>query len=442
MGGCRFCAERCYPVSVFKSEIASDTKCSFGNKTTLGDKVKAFTQQAVDSIAYGMIDWKRKTNNYDADNETFKITLADFGDLYIKVPPAEAESFDVNFANLRFEKPKFVFNQQFMLKSVEIVNPGNNKKYIFDSKNTVAFSSQNFQFNFNDIEIDLSGQTAATPSVINSAPSVPDVDVDIPKGTKKQPNTFALIIGNEDYTKYQPDLKTESNVDFARVDASVFAKYCQSTLGIPNENITLLKDAISSQMRREINRLISKAQYGGAQTELIFYYSGHGFPYDENKDGQSDDSFIMPVDISGANVVEGIRLSQLYKDLTQFPSKKVTVILDACFSGGGRNAGLLSAKAVKIKVDNTAVSKGNLVVFSASSGDQESLFYRDKNHGMFTYFMLKKLKDSQGNVTYDEMAKYLKQIVPLTSSDKNYKVQNPEVKVSPDVESSWGGFQF
>ena len=412
------------------------------NKETLKYKTSEFTQQAIDSSALARFNWKNKTNNYDADNENFKITLNDFGDILVHVPLAEAPTFDSNFQALKFNKPKFVYNQQFLLSYVEIINPANNKKYIADLRNNLAYNSQTFIFNINDIDIDVSAQLSVNAQKNTLVNAVPDVDIEIPKTQKYQPNIYVLAIGNEDYTKYQPDLKSESNVDFARNDATVFATYCEKVLGIPNENITLLKDAISSQMRREINRLLTKAQYAGENTELIFYYSGHGFPYDENKDGQSDESYIMPVDISGSNVVEGIKLSQLYKDLTQFPSKKITVILDACFSGGGRNAGLLSAKAVKIKVDTKSVQKGNLVVFSASSGEQESLFYKEKSHGMFTYFFLKKLKETKGEVTYDDMAKYVKQIVPLTSSDKNYKTQNPEVKVSPDVQNTWAYFKF
>ena len=244
-----------------------------------------------------------------------------------------------------------------------------------------------------------------------------------------------MIIGNEDYTRFQTNLSSESNVSFARNDAKSFATYCEKTLGIPKENITILYDAISSQMRREIKRFVSKAQYGGSDIELYFYFSGHGFP------NEKKESFIMPVDLSGAEVNEAIKLSDLYKDFSAFSSNKVTLVLDACFSGGGRNQGLLAAKVIRVRPKENLIN-GNLVVFSASSGNQESLFYNEKNHGMFTYFFLKKLQDSNGEVSYGEMYRYLKDIVPFTSIDKNYKEQSPKVNIGYQARTNWENWKF
>jgi hypothetical protein len=263
-----------------------------------------------------------------------------------------------------------------------------------------------------------------------------DIEKNIPNGSKKNAaNTYVLIFGNEDYTTFQPDLKTESNVDYAINDAKTFYEYCKNTFGIPVNNITMLTNALSNPMKREINRLRDKTMYGGENLEIIFYYSGHGFPDDEKN------SYIMPVDISGSNVKDGIKLTELYKELTTYPCKKVTVFIDACFSGGGRNAGLVAAKAVKIQPKEINV-EGNIVVFTASSGDEISTFYRDKNHGMFTYFLLKKLQDTKGMVSYGEMSDYLKKVVPFTSGDKNYKAQNPQTLISPEIIEKWYDWTF
>lgn len=279
----------------------------------------------------------------------------------------------------------------------------------------------------------------------NSKPSekqlTSDIDINIPETSLKNGTTYALIIGNEDYTKYQPELTQESNVLFARNDARAFSLYCEKTLGLPNENITLITDAISTQMTKEIERLMNKAKYSEGNIRLIFYYSGHGFPYDADKNGTSDDSYLIPVDVGSANIEDGISLSKLYSDLTTFNSDRVTVILDACFSGGGRESGLITAKAIKYKAKETAV-KGNLIVFSASSANQESLFYREKKHGLFTYFLLKKLQESNGSANYKEIFDFVKINVPMVASDKEYKTQNPQVIISPDIEANWMNWTF
>ncbi len=263
-----------------------------------------------------------------------------------------------------------------------------------------------------------------------------ETDKNIPSGGKGNPNAYALIIGNEDYTKYQSSLTSESNVDFARRDAQVFKDYCVKTLGIPESNITIQTDALGAVMKRDIAWLCNKAEYN-PEAELFFYYSGHGFPDQTSKEG-----YIMPVDISGANVTDGIKLSGLYQQLTSKNPKQVTVLLDACFSGGGREQGLLAAKAVKVKIKQGIINQGNLVVFSASSGDQESLFYKDKQHGIFTYFLLKKLQETKGNITYGELADYLKAQVPSKSDDLYRKTQTPEVNVSNGAVESWRNYKF
>jgi len=258
-----------------------------------------------------------------------------------------------------------------------------------------------------------------------------DVDKNIPENTTKNPNRFALVIGNENYTKYQNNLSNEANVDFANSDASTFATYCEKTLGVPKDNLTLITDAISSRMNQEIEKICKLAQYSNGKAELIVYYAGHGFP-----DEVSKESFIMPVDISGANVTSGIKLSELYLKLTESGAQRVTVFLDACFSGGGRNAGLLAARGVKIKPKEELI-KGSLVVFTASSGEQSSLPYKDKMHGMFTYFLLKKLQETKGNVSYKSLSEFIKSEVQLNSVKINNKDQNPDLLYSKDVNDLW-----
>jgi len=248
---------------------------------------------------------------------------------------------------------------------------------------------------------------------------------------EKNPNRYALIIGNEDYTKYQTDLNSESNVDYARADAVTFSKYCVSTLGVPEENVVVLTDAISSQMKREIEKLSKLALYSNGEAELIFYYAGHGFP-----DERTGEGYLMPVDISGTNVTSGIKLSSLYTTLAEYPSRRVTVFLDACFSGDGRNQGLLASRGVKVPPKQDEII-GNLIVFTASSGEQSALPFNQKMHGMFTYYLLKKLQESRGEVKYGELGDFIRKEVQLNAIKFNSKDQNPEVLVSPALDGEW-----
>jgi len=259
-----------------------------------------------------------------------------------------------------------------------------------------------------------------------------EIDKNIPETGTKNPNRFALIIGNEDYKSFQPDLNSEINVLFAENDAKTLKEYAVKTLGVPEENITLLINATAGRMNQALAKMNLIVKNSNGKAELIFYYAGHGLP-DEN----TKEPYLIPVDISGANFLEGgIKLKNVYAKLTEFPSKKVSVFIDACFSGGARKQGLLSARAVKIKPKESTLN-GNIVVFSASSGEQSSLPYQDKQHGMFTYFLLKKIQDTKGDIRLKELSDYISEQVSLQSVNINNKEQTPVVNAGTD---SWGNW--
>ena len=257
-----------------------------------------------------------------------------------------------------------------------------------------------------------------------------DVDKDIPSGLPTNTKKYALIIGCEDYTKYQTGLDKEVNVDFAANDAKVFAEYAEKTLGFPKDQINTLIDATGAQIKQAITRLIKSIEIEKGQAEVVFYYSGHGLPDEETKQ-----AFLIPVDVNGNNPKDGISLVSLYADLIKFESKKVTVVLDACFSGGARNKELVALKGVKVKPRIDAVP-GNILVLSSSKGNESSAVYKEKQHGYFTYFLLKNLKEYHGKqafgLSYD-LIKYnvSKEVIKIN------KTQTPDVMPSSIIGETW-----
>ena len=286
-----------------------------------------------------------------------------------------------------------------------------------DEHNIIANEGSNDKFKNND--------------KINEIEILSDVDENIPSSNQQNSNIFALIIGNEDYSSFQPTLKSEVNVAFAINDAKVFKEYTKSVLGVPEENIIYLANAKTVEMNRSIEKLSLYAKNMNGKAALIFYYAGHGLPHEVTKE-----PYLIPVDVSSSDLKFAVNLKDLYAKLSEFPTQKVTVFIDACFSGGARNQGLVEVRGVKVKPKDELL-KGNLVVFTASSGEQSSSAYKDKHHGMFTYFLLKKLQETKGNLTYKQLADYLSSEVGLKSVMINDKEQNPQVNVSPDVQGHW-----
>jgi hypothetical protein len=257
-----------------------------------------------------------------------------------------------------------------------------------------------------------------------------DVDKDIPIGLSPDEKRYALIIGNEDYSKYQLGLDKEVNVAYAANDARVFAEYAEKTLGIPKENITVLIDATKGQMSQQLNQLKGFIEVEKGEAEVVFYYSGHGLP-----EMYSNTPYLIPVDVNANQPNEGIALQRVYSDLSEFPSKKVTVILDACFSGGARQKELVALKAVKVKA-NVENVPGNLVVLASSSGTEASAVYSEKQHGYFTYFLLKDLKETSADTSLKYAMERIQQKVKR-EANRIGKVQTPTFLLGPDAQEKW-----
>ena len=262
-----------------------------------------------------------------------------------------------------------------------------------------------------------------------------DVDRDIPITRSRQVNAYALIIGNEDYQSRQRSLSVEQNAAYALNDAEVFANYCHKTLGIPARQIKVLRNATAAEMSQGlawINNL-SKIEEGDAK--LIFYYSGHGLP-----DEETQSPVIIPVDVSSNNLEYGIPLSDVFASLSEHPARQVNVFLDACFSGGGRNQVLSARKGIKVRV-NKNVILGNMMVLSSSSSEETSSIYRETKHGYFTYFLLKKLKETKGDIKLEDLSNYVIDTV-RKETGLNGIVQTPEVYFSQKVAESWQAWKL
>ena len=260
------------------------------------------------------------------------------------------------------------------------------------------------------------------------------VDKNIPTNRKVN-NRFALVIGNEDYASSQFGLQKEQNVDYAVNDAIVFEQYALKTLGVKKENMFSIIDATSGIMSQEIKKVIKLTELEGKDAELIIYYAGHGFPDDQKV------PHLIPVDVSGGDLSRAINLQELYKSLGNLKAKKVTVFLDACFTGGGRESGLMASRGIKVKPKEGSLG-GSLVVFSASSGDQSSLPFNKEKHGAFTYHLLKALQDSEGDISYGNLYDAINIEVNKTTLRNQTMEQTPKVNTSQKVINDWRNWKF
>lgn len=257
-----------------------------------------------------------------------------------------------------------------------------------------------------------------------------DVDINIPRTQKVNESTFCFIIANEQYD----ELPT---VNYAENDGNTFKKYCVDALGVPESQVFLYVNASYTSMTRALRKMENLAAATDGKSKFVFYYAGHGSASEENQS-----AFIVPSDGLVTVPSTCFALSDMYKRFGEMEAKSVVVLLDACFSGLSRdNSGLIAARAVARKPKKETVS-GNVIVLSATSEAETAMSYDEKEHGMFTYHVLKKLQQSNGEVKFSDLFQAVSDGVRRDSIIKNDKNQTPSLVVSTKLKTTWENLYF
>lgn len=368
---------------------------------------------------------------YDADNETYLIESDIFGSLLVPVPLDEAPGFKENWNAVRTDPQYFLDGDTVGLAMVTFSFPSGNE-YHYSNRASLEYAVAEIQYNFNPIEISFDsaegipdkGSQNITMQQITAGP-LSDVDVAIPVSGKADKSTFAVIIANENYLNAE-------DVSFALNDGETFMTYCEKTLGIPEKNIRFYKNATFVTFKIALNWIEDVVRNYGPDAKVIFYYAGHGIP-----DEKSKGSMLLPVDGIPSDMSSCYSLDEVYGRLGGTEAGRVLVFMDSCFSGAERSGGMLaSARGVAIK-PKASYPKGNMIVMSAAQGDETAWQYAEKSHGMFTYFLLKKLKETKGEVSLGELYEYVRKNVSLESLVSNDKGQTPSVSASGDYTEGW-----
>jgi hypothetical protein len=196
-----------------------------------------------------------------------------------------------------------------------------------------------------------------------------------PAATGSSHKRLALVIGNDSY-------QNVSKLENAREDARVVAQNFQN-LGY---QVTLRTDLVEKQMKATLRNFIALVEGGD---EVIIYYAGHGVQL-------AGANYLLPVDIAGENEAqvrdEAIQLQKVLDELSDRKAKFTLAVLDACrdnpFKTSGRAIGGRG-------LANTTAATGQMIVFSAGSGQQalDKLGPNDKNkNGLFTRIFVKEMQ--------------------------------------------------
>jgi hypothetical protein len=403
------------------------------NEQTRNAKAQELTNEALaeyKKIYSKSITWNKLTlGRYDADNETYLIMSDQLGNFAMKVPIADAPKLRENWDKVKFQNPDFyVQNESLLLAKLEIVTP-DGKKLSYDSQQPTLYSATNINYNFKPIEVEVPQDGVQKNETIIETHDISvgksDVAVNIPVNPQTNHNTFVLIIANENYRR-------EVKVAYAINDGSTFKEYCEKTLGIPSKNIHFSKDATFGEMRSELNWLTEVLKAYNGEAKAIVYYAGHGMPKEDDKT-----AYLLPVDGFSSDFETAIKLETFYGKISENPAQQVVVFLDACFSGSQRGDGMLAEARGVSFVPKKELISGNMVVISAASGSETAYPYKEKQHGMFTYFLLKKMQETKGNVSLNELSEYITTQVSRQSIVVNQKSQTPQVMYADTMKDIW-----
>lgn len=229
-----------------------------------------------------------------------------------------------------------------------------------------------------------------------------DVDTVIPVAKQKAKNLFVLIIANGNY-RYGDGVSTAIH------DGEIVKEYCIKTLGAQPDHVVFAKDADNVMMSDYIDGFVSLIEDHRDDGRFLLFYYGHGAP---SPDRSIADAYLIPVNLApGSNMQRhAISRNDLMHRLQNAKPKQMVVCLEACFNGGTNNGGgehvytqsNTSAPMLEDDVDATSFT-GNIVLITASSGEQSAHAMPHGAHNVFTYQLLKALKESQGNITWGNL---------------------------------------
>jgi uncharacterized caspase-like protein len=170
-------------------------------------------------------------------------------------------------------------------------------------------------------------------------------------------------------------------------------------------------------------------------SNVFVYYSGHGAP-----DMSSRTPYLLPVDTDPSTIaLNGYPLDLMYGNLSKLSVKSVSIMLDACFSGGSHQGMLIkSASPVMVSADMPEqFSRSKLTVLAAAEGNQLASWDDKKGHGMFTSHLLDGMKgqadaNSDGKITAQELHRYVSYAVQRQARREFGREQTPKLMGDPN----------
>lgn len=200
--------------------------------------------------------------------------------------------------------------------------------------------------------------------------------------------------------------------------------------GFKKENILLLTDKTERKPTlRNIKWALGTFLARSAHKDdlVMIYFAGHGASEVDQRGIERDglSKYLVPVDADPDDLYStALPMDEMQNVLARIEAERITVFLDACYSGaaGGRTFASTKTRTVNVDdifLDRLTRSKGRAIV-TASRPSELSIELAELGHGIFTYYLVRGLQgyadtNRDGIVSLQELYEYLAQEVSRKS---------------------------
>jgi hypothetical protein len=262
-------------------------------------------------------------------------------------------------------------------------------------------------------------RTVILERVKPAAPVAPPAPPAAPPSTQ-----WAVIIGVGGYEN-----SAVPRLRYSVADADAIYQTLLSS-GFKKENILLLTDKTERKPTlRNIKWALGTFLARSAHKDdlVMIYFAGHGASEVDQRGIERDglSKYLVPVDADPDDLYStALPMDEMQNVLGRIEAERVTVFLDACYSGaaGGRTFASNKTRAVNVDeifLDRLTRAKGRAIV-TASRPSELSIELAELGHGIFTYYLVRGLQgyadtNRDGIVSLQELYEYLAQEVSRKS---------------------------
>lgn len=303
-----------------------------------------------------------------------------------------------------------------------------------------------------------------------------DLEKNLPVGNEKNDSTYVCIIATGAF-------RSTAEEDFFydrryEEDAELFKKYCEDILNINQTHIIFYKNAHSEDIKTSLISIKDSSTKHNGKINIIFYIaaieSGKAFHYDyldgvfdnislgyygDEDKNYINDTVLWMIDKEYNKVCYSLKW--LYDELHNINAKQIVCFMDikrasssnrffythgeelqedlsAWIKDNPQNKKIPRTIYIKPKENDTIQDiKSNVVVFLSSKEKETSYEMPYEEHGMFAYYLMKKIKQSKGTMTLGDLYEYISFNVKQSAKDLLGKTQTPTVITYPDKNYNW-----